>query len=107
MSDYRLTAGSEIIRAIDGAVIPTDPANADYRDFLVWKAAGGDADPAAMDYVALAQADLDKSDITILRCVSAGVAVPPEWQAYRVTLRAIVATGVGPLPPRPAYPAGT
>ena len=55
----------------------------------------------------LAQRALDQSDITVLRCVSAGIAVPAEWQSYRVALRGAVASGAGPLPSVPAFPAGS
>lgn len=58
-----------------------------------------------------AQAALDASDITMIRCVEHGVAVPAEWATYRGALRAIVRATSGdptqPLPSRPAYPAGT
>ena len=60
--------------------------------------------------VASAQAAIDKSDTTILRCVSASVAVPAEWQTYRAALRAIVGgtdTTSTMLPATPAFPAGT
>lgn len=60
---------------------------------------------------AQAKAALDASDITVLRCVEHGVAVPAEWATYRADLRAIVSASTGdatqPLPTRPAYPAGT
>lgn len=62
----------------------------------------------ATNYPAEAQAALDASDMTALRCIKAGVAFPSDWQAYCVTLRAIVTgTQSGPLPARPAYPSGT
>lgn len=58
-----------------------------------------------------AQAALDASDITMIRCVEHGVAVPAEWASYRGALRAIVRAASGdpgqPLPSRPEYPAGT
>ena len=57
-----------------------------------------------------AQTALNKSDVTIIRCVSAGVTVPAAWQTYRVALRAIVGgtdTVSTALPTRPAYPSGT
>lgn len=58
-----------------------------------------------------AQAAIDASDITLLRCVEHGVPVPAEWVAYRAALRSIVRSATGDptqgLPARPAYPAGT
>lgn len=54
-----------------------------------------------------AQAALGETDATALRCFKAGVAFPPEWIAYVAALRAIVRGGPGPVPARPAYPAGT
>lgn len=46
-------------------------------------------------------------DVTVLRCMKAGVAFPAEWVAYDAALRAILSGGNGPLPTRPDYPAGT
>lgn len=43
---YRLTPFGSIERLSDGAVIPTDPANPDYRDFLVWCEEGNVPAPA-------------------------------------------------------------
>lgn len=58
-----------------------------------------------------AQALLDASDVTLLRCFENAVAVPTTWSSYRKALRAIVAAPSGDpsaaLPVRPAYPAGT
>lgn len=54
-----------------------------------------------------AQALLDKSDQTVGRCFESGVPVPDAWKVYRAELRAIVSTGLGSLPNRPEYPAGT
>ena len=43
---YTLTAKSNIIvRDIDGAFIPDDPANLDYQDFLAWCDAGHEPTP--------------------------------------------------------------
>lgn len=32
-----------VVRAADGALIPRDPSNKDYRDYLAWVAAGSPA----------------------------------------------------------------
>lgn len=62
-------------------------------------------------YRVTAQAALDKSDVTIVRCVENAIAVPTTWTAYRKALRAIVGAPSGDptqaLPTRPAYPSGT
>ncbi len=42
---YGLRGDGNITRTIDGAVIPTDPRNADYRAYLAWIAAGNTPDP--------------------------------------------------------------
>lgn len=57
-----------------------------------------------------AQTALDKSDVTVVRCYSAAVAVPTAWQTYRSALRAIVNGGdttSTSLPTVPSYPQGT
>jgi hypothetical protein len=65
-------------------------------------------DPSKEDYTASAQAALDKSDVTIIRCAENGIAVPSAWATYRASLRAIVAgRQAGPLPTEPSFPAGT
>lgn len=53
------------------------------------------------------QQALDKSDITVARCAENNIAVPAEWAAYRVALRAIVKNGSGDIPNPPNYPKGT
>lgn len=79
-------------------------------------APGPDGQPIAADREAIAaplsvfaRAALEASDITLIRCMEAGVPVPQEWRDYRVALRAIATNdeGVTALPPRPAYPPGT
>lgn len=42
---YRLTNGSEVLRITDGALIPADSANTDYKRYLAWIAAGNRASP--------------------------------------------------------------
>jgi len=62
---------------------------------------------AARDLVIAADTALRASDLTLLRCVEAGVALPQAWRDYRAALRALKSGGPGPLPARPAYPEGT
>ena len=42
---YALTARGGVQRGSDGAFIPPDPANLDWRAYLAWAAAGGEATP--------------------------------------------------------------
>jgi hypothetical protein len=44
MSDYQLSA-TGVVRNSDGANIPIDPNNRDWRKYQEWKAAGGTPDP--------------------------------------------------------------
>jgi hypothetical protein len=43
---YQLTTSTSIIRLSDGAIIPNDPGNRDYRDYLDWLEAGNTPEPA-------------------------------------------------------------
>jgi hypothetical protein len=43
---YQLTTSTSIIRLSDGAFIPPDPGNTDYREYLDWLAAGNTPEPA-------------------------------------------------------------
>jgi len=43
---YQLTTSTSIIRLSDGAVIPNDPGNSDYREYLEWVEAGNTPEPA-------------------------------------------------------------
>jgi hypothetical protein len=38
---YKLTFSSLVIRIVDGACIPADPANTDYAEYLKWLDEGG------------------------------------------------------------------
>ena len=44
---YQLTTSTSIIRLSDGAFIPNDPGNRDYRDYLDWLDGGNEPEPAA------------------------------------------------------------
>jgi hypothetical protein len=85
----------------DAIPIPTPAQQAAAQQAAAW-----------LTYQHQAQAALDKSDVTVLRCAEKAIVVPTEWAAYRSSLRTIIgATTVGdptqPLPTRPAYPSGT
>ena len=110
---YSIDFLGNIIRDSDGAIIPGDVNNIDYQEYLDWAAAGNtplpyEPDPAEAQAAlkAAAQAALDKSDVTLLRCYEAGVVVPTEWATYRGQLRGIVGgtSEATELPVRPEYP---
>jgi hypothetical protein len=46
MAAYQLIASGGVRREADGAAIPADPRNADWREYLAWVAAGNTADAA-------------------------------------------------------------
>jgi hypothetical protein len=43
---YQLTTSTSIKRLSDGAFIPSDPGNRDYREYLDWLDAGNTPEPA-------------------------------------------------------------
>lgn len=89
--------------------LPTGCVEISEAEYLILQA------PAAAklwaDYQSKALSALDKSDVTMIRCIEKGVAVPAAWGIYRGALRAIISAASGDalvvLPARPAYPAGT
>ena len=94
---YQLTATSSILRQSDGASIPADPLNADYREYLAWCEAGNTPDP----YVSPAptQAELNAphlaylaaTDWYVVRFAETGVVIPTEITAERAAARAAIA----------------
>ena len=112
MSKY-YTKDGLVYRSHDNAQIPAWTGNSDWDAYQAWLAAGNTPlpyvpDPAEAQAAlkAAAQAALDKSDVTLLRCYEAGVAVPAEWATYRGQLRGIVGgtSEATELPVRPEYP---
>lgn len=65
-----------------------------------------DLEPPALDTAGAAQQLQAASDVVVLRCYEAGLAVPAEWAAYREALRAVVRGESDALPERPEYPGG-
>jgi hypothetical protein len=47
MAAYQLLASGGVKRASDGAAIPSDVGNSDWREYIAWVAAGNTADAAA------------------------------------------------------------
>jgi hypothetical protein len=45
MADYRLTTTDSVMRTVDDACIPNDPANRDWGEYQKWLADGGVPDP--------------------------------------------------------------
>lgn len=102
----------------DGAVECTQEQQQNAQRWTISNGAIVAVDTTAMDaavawsaYKVTAQAALDCSDVTIIRCMENSVAVPAEWLAYRKDLRSIISASSGDatvsLPTRPAYPSGT
>ena len=49
---YQLTTSTSIKRPSDGAFIPNDPGNRDYREYLDWLEAGNTPEPAPVPELA-------------------------------------------------------
>ena len=45
---YKLNKNSNVIRLVDGALIPVDPDNNDYANYLLWVAQGGVTQAASL-----------------------------------------------------------
>ena len=91
-------AGKVIVAGDGGQPVAADPPAP--TDAALWL--------ARQDQATIA---LKESDITVLRCLERGEAVPPEWTTYRTELRAIISATSGdptqPFSTKPAYPAGS
>jgi hypothetical protein len=93
---YQLTSTASILRQADGASIPADPLNSEYREFLAWCEAGNT--PAPYVPPAPTQAELNaphlaylaSTDWYVLRFVDTGIAVPDAITAARQAARASV-----------------
>jgi hypothetical protein len=49
MAQYQLTSNEHtILRLVDNAYIPDDPANRDYQEYLIWLDQGNVPDPLAI-----------------------------------------------------------
>lgn len=121
---YTLTNTTTIKRDSDGAMIPADPANRDYQDYLVWVAGGGVPTPvpgptameqqqvlmqAVQDYMDAA-AKAKGYDSILSACSYAGAPNPFQaegqsflaWRAacwaYCYQVQAAVAAGTQPMP---------
>jgi hypothetical protein len=87
---YQLTDFG-VIRLADGAAIPEDPGNVDYREYLAWRAAGNKPEPAIsdlwQDIRARRASLLAASDWTQVADAPLDKAQQAAWRAYRQKLR--------------------
>lgn len=68
MSDYRLLAEGGVSRARDGACIPEDALNSEWRGFLKWQADGNTPDPVDPAYLATLASDAqNRADRAVVR----------------------------------------
>ena len=93
---YQLTATSSILRQSDGASIPADQLNSDYREYLAWCEAGNT--PAPYVSPAPTQAELNAPNLAYLtstdwyvtRQAETGTPIPPEVLAGRAAARSSI-----------------
>lgn len=105
---YKLTNTSIIVRIADGAFIPADLTNIDYRDYLDWLAAGNTPEPAdAPDPAIERAAKLDQVRTVregILNRL-AGIALAASLSGDKATTAAYVTVRAGLLDITKAWPA--
>lgn len=96
---------AELLQAQAGGMV-IEPGEGGLPEAVARAVTGRDA---AERLKAQAREALDRSDITVIRCVEHGVAVPEAWRGYRAELRAIAAgtSEAAELPALPGYPEGT
>lgn len=106
--DYRLVEVKSFV-VPDGQRVTGTPSYALDKEGYVVETYDTEDIPAAPppSLSALALAALVATDQTAIRCFKAGLAFPPEWADYVKSLRSIVRSGKGELPPPPSYPEGT
>lgn len=106
MADYRVIDTFSALRESDGLVISqNDTDRTNWNIYQNWLFAGNVPDPSFIDVAKQALVD---SDHTLGRCTENKVEFPPEWVAFRSTLRDVVSGRIpGQLVTRPAYPAGS
>lgn len=96
MSAYRLMVsvmGTSVIREDDGAVIPSDPANADYAAYLQWVAEGNAPDQPSPSFAEIVQALMPGVQAwmegvvrangydSVISCASYANSGVPQWKA--------------------------